>query len=85
MTLWGATRDEQPAFRFPEQNIPAVVGDDWYPQYIDCLARSFNTATAFSPTDVAAIRRWPKLWMKAESSVALMLVALVLARAVNVL
>lgn len=75
----------RPAFRFPEQNIPDVVGDDWYPQYIDYLALSFNTATAFSPTDVAAIRRWPKLWMMTESSISLMLVALVLARAVNVL
>jgi len=79
------TLTAKPAFRFPEQNLPEVVGAGWYPQFIDYLALSFNTATAFSPTDVAAIRRWPKLWMMFESSISLMLIALVLARAVNVL
>jgi len=57
----------------------------WYPQFVDYLALSFNTATAFSPADVSAIRHWSKLWIMAESSISLVLAALVVARAVNVL
>ena len=75
----------QPAFRFPEQGIPEIVGPDWYPQFFDYLALSFNVATSFSPTDIAAIRHWSKLSMIAESAISLSLVGLVLARAVNVL
>ncbi len=74
-----------PAFIFPEQNIPRLVEQGWYPKFVDYLALSFNTALAFSPTDVAAIRHWPKLCMIVESLISLILVALVLARAVNVL
>ena len=75
----------QPAFRFPEQELPQIVGEHWYPQFVDYLALSFNTATAFSPTDIAAIRHWPKLSMIMESAISLSLIGLVLARAVNVL
>lgn len=75
----------RPAFRFPEQGIPSIVGEDWYPKFVDYLALSFNTATAFSPTDIAAIRHWPKLSMITESAISLSLIGLVLARAVNVL
>jgi len=75
----------QPAFVFPEQGIPALIEQGWYPKFVDYLALSFNTALAFSPTDVAAIRHWPKLCMILESLISLVLVALVLARAVNVL
>ncbi|MDO9486141.1 MAG: hypothetical protein Q7K25_08810 [Actinomycetota bacterium] len=75
----------QPAFIFPEQGIPSLVAQGWYPKFVDYLALSFNTALAFSPTDVAAIRHWPKLCMILESLISLILVALVLARAVNVL
>jgi hypothetical protein len=75
----------RPAFIFPEQSIPSLIEQGWYPKFVDYLALSFNTALAFSPTDVAAIRHWPKLCMILESLISLILVALVLARAVNVL
>ena len=75
----------QPAFRFPEQGLPEVVGEYWFPKFVDYLALSFNTATAFSPTDIAAIRHWPKLSMITEAAISLSLIGLVLARAVNVL
>ena len=74
-----------PAFRFPEHDIGSLVDAGWYPQFVDYLALSFNTATAFSPTDVSAIRHWSKLWLIAESAISLVLGALVIARAVNVL
>jgi hypothetical protein len=73
------------AFRFPEQDLPEVVGSGWYPQFVDYLALSFNTSTAFSPADVSAIRHWSKLWLIAQAAISLTLVILVVARAVNVL
>jgi uncharacterized membrane protein len=73
----------RPAFVFPEMNLPEAVGRDWYPQFVDYLALSFNTATAFSPTDVSAIRRWAKLLMILESTVSLALATLVVAKAIN--
>ena len=74
-----------PAFHFPEQGIDSLVESGWYPQFVDYLALSFNTATAFSPTDVSAIRHWSKLWLMVESAISLVLAGLVIARAVNVL
>ena len=74
-----------PAFRFPEHEIDSLMDAGWYPQFVDYLALSFNTATAFGPTDVSAIRHWSKVWLMAESAISLVLAALVVARAVNVL
>ncbi len=77
--------DARSAFRFPEQDIPELADSGWYPQFVDYLALSFNTSTAFSPADVSAIRHWSKLWLIAQAAVSLTLVVLVVARAVNVL
>jgi hypothetical protein len=74
-----------PAFVFPEMSVPHLVPQGWYPQFADYLALSFNTAMAFSPTDVSAIRRWAKLMMSSESAISLVLAALVVARAINIL
>ena len=72
-----------PAFVFPEMTMPERVPPDWYPHFVDYLAFSFNTATAFSPTDVSAIKRWAKMLMVAESVASLVLATLVLAKAIN--
>ena len=74
-----------PAFVFPEMTLPEMATADWYPQFADYLALSFNTAMAFGPTDVSAIKRWAKLMMIAESLISLTLATLVVARAVNIL
>ena len=74
-----------PAFHFPEQDLSSPAYAAWYPQFVDYLALSFNTATAFSPTDVSAVRHWSKLWLITESAISLSLIGLVVARAVNVL
>jgi hypothetical protein len=73
------------AFVWQEQSLPELEGAGWYPQFIDYLALSFNTCTAFSPTDVSAVKRWAKLVMLAESSMSLTLVVLVIAKAINAL
>lgn len=79
----GTTR--LPAFLFPEMGNPEVVREGWYPQLIDYLHMSFATATAFSPTDVSAIKHWSKVLMTFESAVSLLLAILVVARAINIL
>ena len=73
------------AFVFPEVDLPELQDTHWYPQFVDYLALSFNTCTAFSPTDVSAVRHWAKLMMILESSMSLIIVTLVLAQAINAL
>jgi hypothetical protein len=75
----------QPAFIFPEMINVQYVGDDWYPKFMDYFHLSFTTATAFSPTDVSAIRPWAKLMMMAEAAISLVVAILVVSRAVNIL
>ena len=73
-----------PAFVFAEmQHTDYAPG--WVPQFADYLSLSFWTATAFSPTDVSAIKRWAKLLMMTEAAVSLVIGVLVVARAVNIL
>lgn len=81
----GGTATTRAAFRFPEDDIPELRAAGWHPEFVDYFALSFGTSTAFSPADVSGIRHWSKLLMMVESAFSLVLVALVLARAVNVL
>jgi len=52
---------------------------------VDYLYLSFTTATAFSPTDTLPLTRWAKLLMMLQSAASLSTLALVVARAVNIL
>ena len=79
----GETR--QIAFVFPEMANAQYVGADWYPKFMDYLHLSFTAATAFSPTDVSAIRPWAKLMMMSEEAISLVVAVLVVSRAVNIL
>ena len=75
----------QPAFVFPEMVNAQYVGPDWYPKFVDYLHLSFTAATAFSPTDVSAIRPWAKLMMMTEEAISRVVAILVVSRAVNIL
>jgi hypothetical protein len=75
----------QPAFVFPEMANAQYVRPGWYPKFVDYLHLSFTTATAFSPTDVSAIKPWAKLMMMAEEAISLLVAVLVVSRAVNIL
>jgi hypothetical protein len=77
--------DRQPAFVFPEMSHAQYVSPGWYPKFIDYLHLSFTTATAFSPTDVSAIKPWAKLMMMTEEAISLLVAILVVSRAVNIL
>jgi hypothetical protein len=75
----------EPAFVFPEMSNSEFVAKGWVPQFRDYLYLSFNTALAFSPTDVSALRPWSKFLMLAEDAISLAIGILVVARAINIL
>jgi hypothetical protein len=77
--------DRNPAFVFPEMLHHDYVPATWVPQFVDYLSLSFWTSTAVSPTDISAIKPWAKLMMMLEAGCSIVLVALVIARAINVL
>ena len=79
-----ATRPH-PDFLFAQMQNPELAPEDWEPRFVDYLYLSFTNAAAFSPTDVLPLSAWAKLTMMGQSAVSLMTVALVIARAVNIL
>lgn len=78
-------RADRPDFLFPQMATPGIAPADWEPGFADYLYVSFTNATAFSPTDTMPLSRWAKLTMLTQSLVSLATVALVIARAVNIL
>ena len=74
-----------PDFVFPQMQAPDLVDEHWEPMFIDYLYVSFTNATAFSPTDTLPFTRWAKMTMMAQSAISIVTVALVIARAVNIL
>jgi len=78
----GATRG--PDFLFPQMNL-AGHADSWRPLFVDYLYVSFTNALAFSPTDTMPLTPRAKLLMLVQSLASMLTVALVAARAVNIL
>ncbi len=78
------------AFLFPQMTLSpelrsALGRRHWRPGFVDYLFLAFNTSTAFSPTDVPVLSRWAKVLMMVQSAISLATVALLAARAINVL
>jgi Protein of unknown function (DUF1345) len=76
------------AFLFPQMTQrpsanPAARA--WKPGFMDYLFLAFNTSTAFSPTDVPVLSRWAKALMMIQSLISLGTIAILAARAVNIL
>jgi hypothetical protein len=74
-----------PDFLFAQMVNPDVTGGPWRPAFVDYLYVSFTNATAFSPTDTLPLSRWAKMLMAVQSLAALVTVAVVAARAVNII
>jgi hypothetical protein len=76
-----------PDFMFPQMDpdTAKLVKPGWRPTFVDYLYVSLTNAMAFSPTDTMPLARWAKGMMAVQSLVAVTTVALVIARAVNVL
>jgi len=72
-------------FLFPQMATPQLAVEGWRPTFFDFLYVSSTNAMAFSPTDTMPLSRRAKLLMMVQSAVSLVAIALVAARAVNIL
>lgn len=72
-------------FAFVQMTDPEVSAPGWRPRFGDYLYVSFTNASAFSPTDTLPLTRWAKTLMMAQSTVSIVTLLLVAARAVNIL
>ena len=78
------------AFLFPQMtmlpNAKAAAGQEMRsPNFLDYLFLALNTSTAFSLTDTPVLARWGKVLMMLQSIISLTVLALLAARAVNIL
>jgi hypothetical protein len=70
-------------FAFTQHMNHELATRDWRPVFLDYLHLGFTNATAFSPTDVMPLTHRAKYAMVVQSTVALALFGLIVARAVN--
>jgi hypothetical protein len=70
-------------FAFTQHLNPELAAPEWRAVFLDYLHLGFTNATAFSPTDVMPLTHRAKYMMLVQSTVALALFGLVVARAVN--
>jgi hypothetical protein len=78
------------AFLFPQMLLEPQLRREmsqkqWRPGFVDYLFLAYNTSAAFSPTDVPVLSRWAKVLMMVQATISLATVALLAARAVNIL
>jgi hypothetical protein len=78
------TRRSDPDFLFP-QTATKAEGEEWSPGFVDYVFLAYTNATAFSPTDTMPMTQRAKALMMVESAISLLTIALVAARAVNIL
>src|SRR5216683_7063146 len=78
------------AFLFPQMvldpELRREMGEEqWRPGFVDYLFLAYNTSTAFSPTDVPVLSRWAKILMMLQATISFATIAILGARAVNIL
>jgi uncharacterized membrane protein len=74
-----------PDLAFAQTQNADLASPDWRPEFVDYLFVAFTAGTSFGPTDVAVLSRRLKVAVMIQAAVALVVVVLVAARAVNVL
>jgi uncharacterized membrane protein len=74
-------QSQSPDFLFPQI---AAGWTNWKPGFFDYLFLAFNTNTAFSPTDTTVMSQRAKLLMMTQASISLVILAVLAARAVNI-
>jgi len=75
----------RPDWVFPQPAAPEDLPAGWRPLFLDYLFLAYNTATSFSPADVAPLTHRAKMLMMAESMISLLTTVIVLSRAINAL
>lgn len=77
--------EERADLLFPQMTVDLPGWQKWIPGFTDYLFVAFTAATAFSPTDTMPLTARVKVLMAIQSAIALLTIAVVAARAVNVL
>jgi uncharacterized membrane protein len=75
----------KPDWVFPQPATPEDLPPDWRPFFLDYLYLGYNTATAFSPTDALPLTRRAKMLMMTESTISLLTMVVIVARAINII
>jgi len=81
----GARDDAPMDFLFPQEERSRGTDRTWWPEFFDYFYFSLSTMMAYSPTDVMPLTRRAKALMAYEALTGFVLLALVIARAVNIL
>lgn len=78
---------ERRDFLFPQQQTDQPLPDfpDWHPQYLDYLYLAFCTSTALSPADTLTLTWRGKIFQMLQATMSLIVIALIIARAINIL
>ena len=77
--------DLMPDIQFPQMENPTLAPPHWRPQFIDYLYTSLANGTSFAPADAMPLTSKAKALFATESIVSLVTIAVVAARAVNIL
>lgn len=75
----------QPDLQFPQMENPDLAPEHWRPAFTDYLYTSFANGTSFAPADAMPLTLRMKTLFTTESIVSLVTIAIVAARAVNIL
>ena len=71
--------------QFPQMENPQLAPENWRPHFTDYLYTSFANGTSFAPADAMPLSLRMKALFASESVVSLVTIAVVAARAVNIL
>lgn len=74
-------QEDEPDLLFPQMTVDGYAA--WRPAFVDYLFVAFTASTAFSPTDAMPLSRSFKVLFMIASGTALTTVAVVAARAIN--
>jgi uncharacterized membrane protein len=74
-----------PDIQFPQMENPTLAPPNWHPRFFDYLYTSFANGTSFAPADAMPLSLRVKVLFLSESIVSFVTVAIVAARAVNIL
>jgi hypothetical protein len=74
-----------PDIQFPQMENPGLAPEHWRPRFTDYLYTSFANGTSFAPADAMPLTLRAKVLFTSESLVSLITIAIVAARAVNIL
>jgi hypothetical protein len=74
-----------PDIQFPQMENPTLAPVDWRPKFIDYLYTSFANGSSFAPADAMPLSPRAKVLFATEALVSLVTIAVVAARAVNIL